>query len=157
MNILFPTANYRQCNIIDYLCLSKYNIILNAEKSKDDEPGVECSCLPECSRISYDMELQPMYKEHSINQNFILLDIHFAEDFTLKYRTDVTFNEMDLIVGFGGIVSLFLGSSLMSVIEIIYYSTIALFNQYRRNRKVNKKVVVGYYGYEQPPKWAYLN
>lgn len=151
MNILFPTGKYRPCNIFDFFCLKNYNNILNAEKSDDDEPGIECFCLPECSRIDYGTELQPLYQESEIGENFVLIDVHFADRTTLKYRTDVTFSEMDLIVGFGGIVSLFLGSSVMSFIEIIYFSTIALFNQYRQKRKIHKLEL------QRKPKLAYLN
>lgn len=137
--IMFPTNKYTECNIEGIMCLIKYNDILNAEKSDDDEPGIECSCLPECTRTDIALEMQPIYDEKDHGENFILIDVHFASSTTIKYRTDVTFSQMDLIVGFGGIVSLFLGSSIMSIAEIIYFSTISLYNQYRRSRNVMKQ------------------
>lgn len=152
MDLLFPTAKYPQCNITDFFCLDNYNDMLNAEKSDDGEPGIECSCLPECSRIDYGTELQPIYQEKEIDANFVLIDVHFADETTLKYRTDVTFSEMDLIVGFGGIVSLFLGSSIMSLVEVIYFSTIALIKKYLQKRKIHKTKFDN-----MRPKLAYLN
>jgi hypothetical protein len=138
--IMFPSGKYPECNIDHLSCLSKYNDLFNAEKSDDGEPGIECSCLPECSRTDFNLELQPIYNENEIGQKYVLVDVHYASMETIKYRTDVTFSGMDLIVGFGGIVSLFLGSSIMSLVEIIYFSTISLYNHYRRYRQSKRKL-----------------
>lgn len=59
----------------------------------------------------------------------------------MKFRTDVCYSWMDLVVGFGGILGLFFGCSLISGVEIVYFSTIALFYQYKRSRgKLVKKI-----------------
>lgn len=42
------------------------------------------------------------------------------------YRTDVTFGWLDLMVAFGGIAGLFLGCSILSGLEIVYYLMILL-------------------------------
>lgn len=49
------------------------------------------------------------------------IDFHFQSANIVKYRTDVTFGWLDLMVSFGGIAGLFLGCSILSGVEIFYY------------------------------------
>lgn len=49
------------------------------------------------------------------------IDFHFQSASIVKYRTDVTFSWLDLMVSFGGIAGLFLGCSILSSVEIVYY------------------------------------
>lgn len=42
----------------------------------------------------------------------------------IKYKREVLFGWVDLLVSFGGIAGLFLGFSLLSGVEIIYYFTL---------------------------------
>lgn len=52
------------------------------------------------------------------------VDFHYQTANIVKYRTDVTFGWLDLMVSFGGIAGLFLGCSILSGVEIIYYALI---------------------------------
>lgn len=144
---LFPAVGYNECNVSSLFCLIKYNDLLNGEKPlmknpffDEDEEGISCKCLPECSRIDYNIEISPIYEEKKINENFVMVDVHYASKTMMKYRTDVTFTGMDLLVGFGGIVSLFLGVSLLSGVEILYFSTIALF--WHRKRQILPEAII---------------
>lgn len=65
-------------------------------------------------------------KFSEIPNDQIQFDVHFVYDNMIKYRTDVTFGFLDLLVSFGGIAGLFLGCSLLSLVEIIYYLTFCL-------------------------------
>jgi acid-sensing ion channel, other len=141
VGFLFPSVNYPECNVTQFLCLIKFNDILNAEKPQNKNPffdenedGITCSCLPECSRIEYSLEISPIYDEKKIDGNLLLIDVFYKSRVMMKYRTDVTFTGMELLVGFGGIVSLFLGCSVLSGAEIVYFSTIALFCHRKRSR-----------------------
>ena len=148
VGFLFPAKNYPECSVKQLFCLIKYNEIFNAEKPLEKNPyfdenedGIECSCLPECSRIDYSIEISPIYDERKIAKEFVVFDVHFASSTMMKYRTDVTFSSMDLLVGFGGVVSLFLGCSILSGAEIIYFSTIALFCHRKRSRLSHNEIV----------------
>jgi acid-sensing ion channel, other len=129
----YPAVGYPECNVAGLLCLITYNDIFNAEKPQgknpyfDETEGIECQCLPRCSRIDYTTEMSQIIGEKKVHESSVLIDVHYATSTMLKYRTDVTFSFMDLIVGFGGIVSLFLGCSILSGFEIVYFSTVALF------------------------------
>lgn len=145
---MYPSIGYLKCNVSSLLCMSPHNDFVNAYKPTiknafftDDEDGMECNCLPECSRITYNVDVEPIYDEKHIDKNFVLLNVHFAKSTMIKYRTDVTFSWMDLMVGFGGIVSLFLGCSLLSGFEIFYFTTIALFWHRHRSNLSRMKLV----------------
>lgn len=44
----------------------------------------------------------------------------------VKYRTDIKFGWLDLLVGFGGVAGLFLGCSILSGVECFYCLTFGL-------------------------------
>lgn len=145
---MYPSVGYAQCNVSSLLCMAPYNNILNAYLPStqnaffpDDAEGMQCDCLPECSRVTYNVDVQPIYDEKPIGKDQVLLNVHFEKTTMIKYRTDVTFSWMDLMVGFGGIVSLFLGMSLLSGVEIVYFSTIALFWHRHRSNLSRKKII----------------
>lgn len=54
----------------------------------------------------------------------------------IKYRTDIMFSFLDLLVAFGGIAGLFVGSSILSLIEVFYFSSIGLFFELKRRRQI---------------------
>ncbi|CAO1307599.1 unnamed protein product [Diamesa serratosioi] len=139
--------NYPECNVSGILCLTSVNDILNIEKpdttntNYESDEGMICDCLPECSRIDYDVESHHINGGPIFNKDYVIVDIHYLKTSMTKFRTDVTFSGMDLMVGFGGIVSLFFGGSILSGAEIFYFLTIGLFWQ-RRNLKFSRKNVV---------------
>lgn len=63
------------------------------------------------------------------------IDFHFQSANIVKYRTDVTFGWLDLMVSFGGIAGLFLGCSILSGAEILYYLIIISMKIMRRLKK----------------------
>lgn len=62
----------------------------------------------------------------------IELDIHFESETMIKYRTDVVFGFLDWMVAIGGIAGLFLGASVISLVEVIYHLSVGLFWEKRR-------------------------
>lgn len=148
VGFMFPAKNYLECNVSSLLCLTPYNDFVNAVKPQtknkffdENEEGMVCDCLPECSRITYEVDVSPIYDEADINKDFVLINVHYAKPTMMKYRTDVTFSGMDLLVGFGGVVSLFLGCSLLSGVEIFYFTTIALFWHHRRGKTTRQTLM----------------
>lgn len=72
-----------------------------------------------------------MLNFHSQGDN-ISIDFHYQSASIVKYRTDVTFGALDLMVSFGGIAGLFLGCSLLSGVEIIFYLTLIVLTLVKR-------------------------
>lgn len=52
----------------------------------------------------------------------------------IRYKREVLFGWVDLLVSFGGIAGLFLGFSLLSGVEIIYYFTMRAFCMLYKDR-----------------------
>lgn len=73
----------------------------------------------------------------------LTLDFHYQSANLVKYRTDITFGWLDLMVSFGGIAGLFLGCSILSAVEIFYYFFVILIFALRKFKKfirVNSRV-----------------
>lgn len=68
--------------------------------------------------------------EYRINIEFLTWPI-------IRYKREVLFGWVDLLVSFGGIAGLFLGFSLLSGVEIIYYFTIRAGCMMYKNRVSN--------------------
>jgi hypothetical protein len=72
------------------------------------------------------------------------LDFHYQSANLVKYRTDVTFGWLDLMVSFGGIAGLFLGCSILSGVEIFYYIIIVALLSCRRLKLKFDKILESY-------------
>lgn len=60
------------------------------------------------------------------------------EKFIPMKRVEMLFIS-DFVANFGGLFNLFMGASLLSIIEIIYYSTVRNFFAYKNQQKLNNK------------------
>lgn len=69
------------------------------------------------------------------------IDLHYQSANIVKYRTDVTFGWLDLMVAFGGIAGLFLGCSLLSGVEIVYYILIVALISFKKCKKKFDRVI----------------
>ena len=73
----------------------------------------------------------------------LTLDFHYQSANLVKYRTDITFGFLDLMVSFGGIAGLFLGCSILSAVEIFYYFFVILIismRKFKKNIRMNSRV-----------------
>lgn len=69
------------------------------------------------------------------------IDLHYQSANIVKYRTDVTFGWLDLMVAFGGIAGLFLGCSLLSGVEIVYYTLVVTLITLKKCKKKCDRVI----------------
>lgn len=88
---------------------------------------------------------------HNANVSVIMIHINcFSVTFSTLIVTfnDETFIPMtrtelhtldDFIATFGGLFSLFIGASILSIVELIYYSTIRIYFAYRNERRMRNK------------------
>lgn len=58
---------------------------------------------------------------------------------TERYRRQALRTRLDVVVTIGGILGLFLGASILSGIEFIYYFTLRLWNNYRMERRQKRE------------------
>ncbi|KAJ9583692.1 hypothetical protein L9F63_021964 [Diploptera punctata] len=140
--------------------------------------GMECPCQADCSYPLYSLAVsmsrtmkmpddddddddddeeddnqeedeEEEEEEDEENEGDIFFDIHFQNPTMVRYRTDVQYSWLDLVVAFGGIAGLCLGCSLLSGAEVIYYFTLRLYRHYRlvygttsiHTRKTKQKIL----------------
>ncbi|XP_037884233.1 sodium channel protein Nach [Glossina fuscipes] len=119
-----PTPDLRYCDIKELSCLEKHK--QNITRNKDCR-----HCELGCSKTVYNIEKlmksteNPAY--HGVLVEFLTWPI-------IRYKREVLFGWVDLLVSFGGIAGLFLGFSLLSGVEIIYYFTIRACCMVYKNR-----------------------
>ncbi|XP_050426691.1 sodium channel protein Nach-like [Adelges cooleyi] len=128
--------NVTQCGIQHMACLRKINVLQRNTQPLKDQPGfpkwsipvyMNCSCPQPCSFLTYTTEIRNKIREYVDTSRLsefigpIYLDFHFKEHFAISYIRSMKYNTQDLLVSFGGVASLFLGCSLVSLIEIMYF------------------------------------
>ncbi|CAD7091134.1 unnamed protein product [Hermetia illucens] len=120
-----PLPNVPYCKVEQLECLAKY---------KDNITNIrDCQkCELSCSKTVYDVEkLNKDFSqsdEHSISIEYLTWPI-------IRYKREVLFGWVDLLVSFGGIAGLFLGFSLLSGVEILYYFTMRACCMVYKNRE----------------------
>uniref|UniRef100_A0A1A9W418 Uncharacterized protein n=1 Tax=Glossina brevipalpis TaxID=37001 RepID=A0A1A9W418_9MUSC len=119
-----PTADVKICTVKQLSCLEKYKH--NITNNKD------CyRCELGCSKTVYNIEKLMKSVERTEYPGVL---IEFLTWPIIRYKREVLFGWVDLLVSFGGIASLFLGFSLLSGVEIIYYFTIRACCMVYKNR-----------------------
>uniref|UniRef100_T1GJ62 Uncharacterized protein n=1 Tax=Megaselia scalaris TaxID=36166 RepID=T1GJ62_MEGSC len=90
--------------------------------------GLKCDCLPSCSSIFYNIETPE--REQVGNSSHKILKFYFKENNFVSWKRYEGFGANDFLASVGGVLGLFLGISVMSVIEIVYFFTIRLYTHY---------------------------
>ncbi|XP_012160596.2 pickpocket protein 19-like [Ceratitis capitata] len=149
MDIFFPPSQYPPCKLSDMPCLAKYNNrLLHFEQSDEreyipldvQELGMTCNCYLNCLSLAYFIDIRTFFLPdvtQEPNNSFVNIDFHFQYDTIVVFRTTVVYTWVDLLVNFGNATALFLGCSLISAVELVYYFCI-YFPQ--RLWRVNSKV-----------------
>ncbi|XP_031349918.1 pickpocket protein 11-like isoform X2 [Photinus pyralis] len=114
--IIFVVADDRVCNASGLHCLSKYSDRLITLKR-------DCSCYSNCDEVNYVIEDKDT-REWFLGSN---LQWGLKEYPRMRLRRDVIFRFTDVLVYIGGMAGLFLGCSVLSFLEIVYFFTLRLF------------------------------
>ncbi|KAF5270429.1 hypothetical protein FQR65_LT05617 [Abscondita terminalis] len=103
------------CNITGMICISKYIKELILDSSK-----FNCYCPQPCHIVAY---LPQAPKSATWTSGYFDQRLTFRWGLlhpTTKYRRDILFSFEDLVVSLGGTLSLFLGISFISLVEIVF-------------------------------------
>ncbi|XP_047112278.1 pickpocket protein 19-like [Schistocerca piceifrons] len=123
-----PAGNHNTCTTVQFKCLYDNNDMFNYIKPGSNNPyfdegraGMVCTCPAECDSQTYNAELYPSeHREvHALHASQV--DVHFRQELVVRYRTDVVFDWFTLLVSFGGTAGLFLGASMLSAVELVYF------------------------------------
>lgn len=106
----------------DYDCCNK----AVAELVGGDTFSIErnCSCLPTCDSVSYNIEY--LTEVDTENEEMATISVRMDMDEIVLYRRYQQFTFSDVVSYVGGLLGLFAGISMLSLVEIFYFFTIRL-------------------------------
>ncbi|XP_055592167.1 sodium channel protein Nach isoform X2 [Uranotaenia lowii] len=116
-----------KCNITGLVCLNTHyeELTIVIPKWSTGKKGVVCDCLPSCTEV--DISVVHDWREsiyHNPENRFSTIEIGLSALPTERYKRNVVRGRLDLVVSIGGTTGLFVGASLLSFVEILYYFTI---------------------------------
>lgn len=141
---------YQPFQSIDDVCLSVNKTFLDycpnrviSDLQLSEEFSIErnCSCLPMCNSLSYDVKYFVEYL--SLNgSNETSITVRMNMDGIGLYRRYQQFSLSDVVSFVGGLLGLFAGISMLSIVEFFYFFTIRIgFDLWKRlgNREISQR------------------
>lgn len=132
---LFWQPHFNGTKICDFGDYTNYSNL----KYKNNLIG---NCLPACNHISYEAQRSSQNYFNSQEYNIVGFRMGFTHQRYFTYRRSELYTLNGFISNCGGILSLCMGVSIMSVIEIVYSGTLRAFCDWRRTRKSLKHKAV---------------
>uniref|UniRef100_A0AAG5DG39 Pickpocket n=1 Tax=Anopheles atroparvus TaxID=41427 RepID=A0AAG5DG39_ANOAO len=85
-----------------------------------------CNCLPACNAIFYNTEIsQALFDWRKLLQTeHSYLSIHYKVSRFIRIKRSELFGISDFLANCGGVLGLFMGVSILSIVEILYYCTL---------------------------------
>ncbi|XP_016952170.1 pickpocket protein 19 isoform X2 [Drosophila biarmipes] len=151
-SIFFPfneNDNFTLCKPSDFKCLYDNRLTFSIERHPDENDFVKnpfnesmiCDCFTSCTQLIFER----VYTTNPLDNNetdteagTTRIDIFFQSGWFVQYQTVMRFTFVELLASFGGIIGLFLGASLLSGFELVYYFTIGLYMYVHDKREVKK-------------------
>lgn len=121
---LTGSSSARVCDEVeDWKCFSNIESTLIDEESQTFK---SCGCLESCNTIEYTVDRLSSYISHSYNGSFYrgLGTFRFASDEFIARKRTASYGMVGLLSNIGGILGLFLGMSVLSVVEAFYFFVI---------------------------------
>ncbi|XP_036336958.1 pickpocket protein 28 [Rhagoletis pomonella] len=138
----------------DELLLKEFN--QGAETAEENVRGrTECDCLPSCTSIAYEAEISQSdfdyklvantFKEEestrfNANNKMSRVSIFFKEAQFLTSRRSELYGTTDFLANCGGLLGLFMGVSILSIVEIAYFCSVRLCTNLRMRHTRRKEL-----------------
>jgi acid-sensing ion channel, other len=108
-------------------CPLRVHSTMNEESSKSFE---RCDCLASCNSIDYNtnVHLEKFKAENDSEMVKASMSVYFADDEFVVLRRYASFGTVTLLSNVGGLLGLFLGVSVLSVVEVFYFFVIRMVN-----------------------------
>nr|XP_023021680.1 uncharacterized protein LOC111510056 [Leptinotarsa decemlineata] len=131
----------KQCmkDVKNYLDMSGLRHSIDGESTIRNFGVLHCDCLPMCTLVEYNTEITEidfdLYKEiESIGINTdkderlasSQLVIYFKSNRFIPYMRNELYGHLDFLANIGGLLGLFVGFSIVSLIEIIYFLSVRI-------------------------------
>uniref|UniRef100_A0A336L784 CSON004091 protein n=1 Tax=Culicoides sonorensis TaxID=179676 RepID=A0A336L784_CULSO len=150
------TANDMQCyNEAEYdILLSEIEHEMNKEV-EDAEPHERCHCMSVCNSVQYDgdvSDVQFRWKdyvrasrrplEEMEGSQLAKFNIYFKSEKFIANKRSELYSKTDFLANCGGLIGMFMGASLLSIIEIFYFCLLRLiiyFKEIPENNDISVK------------------
>ncbi|XP_055320058.1 pickpocket protein 28-like [Sitodiplosis mosellana] len=113
-----------------------------------NKTAISYNCLPACRSVSYDAEISMARLDRYNHQRamgqggklqrkrrYTRVFISFKDEQFFSSRRAEVYTTIDFIANCGGILGLFMGISILSIVEIVYFSTLRLGCSLRKRRQ----------------------
>jgi amiloride-sensitive sodium channel len=125
----FANFTYQRCSCNDYIQPYKDKIFCSLEKSDcpkiiihdyvlQDIPSTNCSCLPPCDSVTYHIKY---FHKFSTQSDEISINLRVNTEDAILFRRYQQFTFSDVVSYVGGLLGLFAGISMLSIVEIFYF------------------------------------
>lgn len=143
--VLFWMPRFNSTKVCSFW--KQYKCVEHVENSLHNA-NLTTKCLPVCDSITYDAEISISKIELKALKKFvpdgfriIKITVLFKDQQYFASLRSELYGTMDFMAACGGILSLFMGISLLSVIEIIYFATIRLTCNLRKRNLAKKRML----------------
>ncbi|XP_055303762.1 pickpocket protein 28-like [Sitodiplosis mosellana] len=143
--VLFWMPRLNSTKVCSYY--TEYKCVEVVENSLHNA-NLTTKCLPDCQSITYDAEISMSRIELKPLKNFvptgfriIKITVLFKDQQYFASLRSELYGTMDFMGTVGGILSLFMGISLLSVVEIIYFATIRLTCNLQKRNLAKKRML----------------
>ncbi|KAF4527876.1 hypothetical protein B566_EDAN016617 [Ephemera danica] len=140
---LLPSIDgHDTCNLKGLECLNKHYellTVLRGRWSARNEDYVTCDCLPECHEPDINLVVE---ENVQINDPISKVEIMLEYLPVERYQRVVVRSSLELVVSVGGTAGLFVGASILSAVELIYFFTVklgCLFKHHVEGRRARRK------------------
>ncbi|XP_017472454.1 PREDICTED: pickpocket protein 19-like isoform X2 [Rhagoletis zephyria] len=135
------TFNYCKCNM-DLFFPHDPNDLFNADHHVLESKYLDnvsngsmiCECLSSCDQMIFVTNYISSPWEGNNTTSVVKqarLDVHYASAYMMTYCTRLRYTFVELLANFGGIMGFFMGASLISCVELVYYFTVRLYTHLR--------------------------
>lgn len=131
-------------------CVSQVNMMFYTEVEDAQQYFDQCGCLPDCNSIQYEQSV--IFSKHEPTVEVIdnvtttveqgSLRFFFGSDEYTALKRYGSYDAVSFLSTCGGLLGLFLGVSVLSVVEVFYFFFMRMFSnlvkRIRRNTKVEE-------------------
>ncbi|XP_037941351.1 sodium channel protein Nach-like, partial [Teleopsis dalmanni] len=123
--------NIPECTLKGVRCLHEKSLI-NPDIGSvlnwtSEDESTKCECLPSCTEDDFQAVYEKYYNTHNADGS-ISVTIKVPNLPTQRYRRQSLRTKLDVVVNIGGVLGLFMGVSILSALELLYYFTLRIFN-----------------------------
>lgn len=145
------SENTEICDRSDFACYEK--VKLKIDSSNDDE--YSCECLPGCTEINYKISISTaqigngsyeindhglsLMKSEYVKENIALVHFFITQSAYRSFTKEELMGFTDFLSNTGGLLGLFMGFSVISLIEILYFLTLYPFIRVKVKNRIEKK------------------